>query len=260
MALAAATLIMSLGAFMPIPLIRAVMVLPLALCVPGYAFFCAAFGTKRQADTVSTLAISVVLSMALYPLVALGLNTASIRLSTLSVLAAIDILIVLCLAVSVRRPALAAWLSWPSATSLWSGLRGGVCFASIVAVVLVALVGALRVLPQAQPVPFTQFYLAGRWAHLDREVAVHPSQQLVVSVGITNHTHDTQTYSIAPVMDAGPAWRGQRVTLAAGGTWVGTLRGPAPRTAGLNRLAIIMNQGKGPARSTLTLWVHTIAT
>ncbi|HKO25604.1 MAG TPA: hypothetical protein VJY65_12810, partial [Chloroflexota bacterium] len=64
--------VMNLGVLMPLPALRAALTLPLALLVPGYAVLMAAFGHRQRHDAPLTLAFTVLLSMAMYPLVALA--------------------------------------------------------------------------------------------------------------------------------------------------------------------------------------------
>src|SRR5262245_2804142 len=76
--LLAALGLMNLGVLEPLPALRAMITLPLALLVPGYAVMMAVFGHRPRRDTLPTLAFIVLLSMVTYPLVALTLYAAAI--------------------------------------------------------------------------------------------------------------------------------------------------------------------------------------
>src|SRR2546423_551612 len=140
--LLAALGLMNLGVLVPLPALRAVVTLPLALLVPGYAVMMAVFGHRLRGDAPTTLAFTVLLSMATYPLVALALYAAAIPLRTGSVMASTDGLVALLVAVAVLR----GWRKRPTTTvpvvpfvtttvlrSPRSGARGGVRFLAPVA-------------------------------------------------------------------------------------------------------------------------------
>ena len=101
--LLAALGVMNLGVLVPLPALRAMVTLPLALLVPGYAVMMAVFGHRPRRDAPLTLAFTVLLSMATYPLVALALSAAAIPIRTGSVMLSTDGLVALLVAVAVLR-------------------------------------------------------------------------------------------------------------------------------------------------------------
>jgi uncharacterized membrane protein len=258
--------VMNLGVLVPLPPLRAALTLPPALLAPGYAVLMAAFGHRPRRDAPLTLAFTVLLSMATYPLLALALSAAAIPIRTGSVMLSTDGLVALLVAVAVlrtrrkRRITTVSVVPFVTTTGLrspWSGARGGVLFAVLVAIAIAALAAALPLLPAPTDQPYTQFYLAGSWAHLGTMVQVRPNQRLAVELGITNQTHRRQRYQIVPRLDGGPGWRGRAVTVPAGRSWTGSMSGHVPADGCVHRLSIALRGDRnGKALSPLTLWVR----
>jgi hypothetical protein len=258
--------VMNLGVLMPLPALRAALTLPLALLVPGYAVLMAAFGHRPRRDAPLTLALTVLLSMATYPLVALALSAAAIPIRTGSVIVSIDGLVALLVAMAVlrtrreRRTAGVSVVPFVTTTGLrspWNGARGGMLFAALVAIAIAALAAALTLWPAPTDQPYTQFYLAGSWVHLSTIVRARSHQKLVVDVGITNQTHRRQRYQIVPRLDGGPGWPGRTVTVPDRQSWSGSLDGDVPADGCVHRLSIALRVGRNDkALSPLTLWVR----
>jgi uncharacterized membrane protein len=264
--LLAALGVMNLGVLAPLPALRATLTLPPALLVPGYAMVMAVFGQRPRRDWLPTLALAALLSMATYPLVALALYAAAIPIRTGSVMAGTDGTVALLAAMAAlrtRRGRPATTISgepFIRATvvhSPWNGARGGVLFAALVAIVMAALAGTMALLPAPRDQPYTQFYLAGSWAHLSAIVRARAHQRLVVDLGIVNQTHRRQRYQIVPRLDGGPRWPGRVVTVPAGRTWTGSVDGDVPRDGCVHRLSIDLRVGRnGNALRPLILWVR----
>jgi uncharacterized membrane protein len=264
--LLAALGLMNLGVLVPLPALRAALTLPPALLVPGYAVMMAAFGYRLRSDALPTLAFTVLLSMATYPLVALALYAASIPIRTGSVMLSTDGIVALLVAMAVlrtrceRRTTTESVVPFATTTVLsspWNGARGGALFVALVAIAIAALTGARPLLPAPTDQPYTQFYLAGSWAHLSTMVQVRPNQRLAVELGITNQTRRRQRYQIVPRLDGGPGWPGRTVTVRDGRSWTGSLEGNVPPDGCVHRLSIALRVGRnGTALSPLTLWVR----
>jgi uncharacterized membrane protein len=258
--------VMNLGVLAPLPALRAMATLPLVLLVPGYAVMMAVFGHRPRRDVLLTLAFTVLLSMATYPLVALALYAASIPIRTGSVMLSTDGLVALLVAMAVlrtrreRRITTVSVVPCVTTTGLrspWNGARGGMLFAALVAIAIAALAAALPLWPAPTDQPYTQFYLAGPWAHLSTMVQVRPNQRLAVELGITNQTHRRQRYQIVPRLAGGPSWPERTVTVPAGRSWAGSMSGYVPPDGCVHRLSIALRVGRnGKALSPLTLWVR----
>jgi hypothetical protein len=226
----------------------------------------AVFGHRPRPDAPLTLALAVLLSMATYPLVALALYAASIPIRTGSVMLSIDGLVALLVAMAVlrtrreRRTTTASVVPFLTTTVLrspWNGARGGALFAALVASAIAALAAALPLWAAPMDQPYTQFYLAGSWAHLSTMVQVRPNQRLAVELGITNQTRRRQRYQIVPRLDGGPGWPRRTVTVPGGRSWTGSMSGYVPPDGCVHRLNIALRVGRnGKALSPLTLWVR----
>src|SRR5205085_2229334 len=264
--LLAALGVRNLGVLVPLRALRAMVTLPLALLVPGYAVMMAVFGHRPHRDAPLTLAFTVLLSMATYPLMALALYAASIPIRTGSVMLSTDGLVALVVAMAVlrtrreRRPAGVSVVPFVTTAGLrlpWNGARGGVLFAALVAIAIAGLAAAPPLWPAPTDQPYTQFYLAGSWAHLSTIVRARSHQKLVVDVGITNQTDRRQRYQIVPRLDGGPGWPGRTVTVPAGRSWTGSMSGYVLADGCVHRLSIALRVGRnGKALSPLTLWVR----
>jgi len=276
-ALVAATVALNLGVVAPLPALRAIVALPLALFVPGYAVVLALFGRRTPLDAAPLAALAALLSMALYPLLALVLYAAGWPLSTGSVLAATDSAILLFTAMAAarlaapRRPRAYAELRSTLPTmgleyekdrplSRRQGPSRLAAGALGVAVMLILLgsvtAGASRLLPASPPAPSTAFYLAGRWSRLSSVVPLAPGHRLAVAVGVANNTGRRQVYRLSPLLD-GARWRAVRLTLPAGSTWTGTVAGRVPAGGCLHRLSLTLHSGGSRvALRPLVLWVR----
>ena len=285
-ALLAATAALSLGVAVPVPPLRALIALPLALLVPGYALVLALFRRRAPLDTAPLLALVTLLSTAFYPLLALALHGIGLPLSSETVLAGTDVA-VLVLAVLTRarapspstiRPIVGTEAgqsahtalvispsTGPAAHSAAAGAayRGGACAAPWglgIALTIVCgglgLIGATRALPTAPAAPYTAFYLSGRWSRLSSVVLVAPGHRLAVTIGVANNTGRRQTYRLSPLLD-GDHWRAYSLTVAAGGAWAGTVSGRVPAGGCLRRLTLTLHRrGSVTPLRPLILWVH----
>jgi uncharacterized membrane protein len=264
--LLAALGLMNLGVLVPLPVLRAALTLPLALLVPGYAVLMAAFGHRPRPDAPLTLAFIVLLSMATYPLAALALYAAAIPIRIGSVMVSTDGLVTFLVVVAVLRGgrerrttdiSVAPFVTTTVLRSPGSEARGGVLFAALVAIAIAALAGTTPLLPAPTDRPYTQFYLAGSWAHLSSIVRARSHQKLVVDLGIINQTHRWQSYQLVPRLDGGPGWSGRTVTVPSGRSWTGSMSGYVPADGCVHRLSIALRVGRnGKALSPLTLWVR----
>jgi len=263
----AATTAMSIAALVPIAAVRALVALPTALVVPGYAAALAIFGPRWRGDAPG-LALSALLSMALYPLLALLLYAASIRLSTASVLATTDALIAACVGIVALRERRAGSAGAAGAQVVTnrdlegvgeprSGWRAIAPFAALVAVVVGALALLMPVLPSPVASPYTQFYLAANWARAYSIARTGVGRHLSVTIGVVNRTHLPQRYLIVPRLDNIP-WRERILHLGDGGTWSGAISGSVPAGGCAHQLAIRLYAVGGGYRKIgeLTLWTH----
>ncbi len=293
----AATAVMSLGVVAPVPLARALLVLPVALLAPGYALLMALFGDARRTglDLVPLLALSILLSLACYPLLALLLHLAALPIATGTVVGATDAAIMLLLAGSSWRsprhhPGMAPL---DVATGgAWEGPRGVIRFALVVGAAGLILAATPRLLPAPVGAPYTMFYLAGRSAYLAgpveargyRSVGLGPGERCAaraqaahraaraaatgavgtvdLSIGVINGSAWRRFYRVAPLLDGVPCWPNQTLSLGPGASWSGHVSGAVPADGALHRLTITLRQlnGNGQDRAgsvgPLVVWVR----
>ena len=266
-ALLLAAVVMTLGVLAPVAAVRAAVVLPIALLTPGYAVVVAAFGARLRLDTAPMLALSALVSMALYPLLSLALNAVSIRLTSQSVIIATDALIVLLAAVIVARAQGAAsgfaprTLAQSLARPHVNGMRGGLFVAGALAVTGLAVAVTMHLFPTPvdPKTAYAQFYLSGPWAHVNTVVHAQPHKRLAVEIGITNQGTSSQVYRVVPLLDEVPTWRGpgHDITIGAGGSWHGSVSGYVPTQGCVHRLGIALYVGKSRTPlGDLTVWVR----
>lgn len=187
---------------------RGIVVLPVALLAPGYAVTVAVMGRRGPSDPASTLVLSAILSVALYPLLALVLYVLGVRLGRVSVLTATEAVLVGAVAVVALREALgrsvprsAAGMPPLAASSRDAfRIRGatGIAVAGTVACGLVAL--SLHVLPEAKPAVYSEIHLSGRWAGLQAPVTAPRSGRLEVAIAVTNRSRRAKTYLVWPTV------------------------------------------------------------
>jgi uncharacterized membrane protein len=266
---AAAALVLSVGVLIPQTYVRAAIVFPVALLLPGYAILVLAFGPNRRLDWVPSLSLSALLSMAFYPLAGLILAAASIALSTKSIVGAVDVLVAAALAVSFLRsrprtepPNRATWLpAEPPHSEPVRGINGKRMLILTAAALVLAglgLVVALHFEPKAASPPYSAFYLTGAWSHLSAPVAATGGTPLRLLVGVTNRTNRLQTYQIEPQVDGAIAWPTRSVTLLPGDTWSGPILGKMPRDRGLHELIVTLTMEPQAAPvGTLTIWLRS---
>lgn len=269
LAMSVAALALSLGVLVPQTLVRASIVFPVAILLPGYALLLLAFGSDRRIDWLPALSMSALLSMAFYPLAGLLLAALSIAPSTLSAAGAVDVLVASVLTIRLLHDGLRSRLvhhpSWlpgepPKSSTAKIGLsplRVFILTSLTLILAAIALGVAVHLEPKAVATPFSQFYLTGSWSHVTAPVSTRPGGPLNVSLGITNNTHNTQTYRIEARIDGKTSWPAETVRLPDRAEWAGLLGGEMPREAGLHELIITLQRGDRPV-GTLTLWLENV--
>jgi uncharacterized membrane protein len=263
------------------PAPRAVVVLPLALLMPGYALLLALFGRSLPLDAAPLLALAALLSMAFYPLLALALYATGLLLRMGSVLGGMDVCVLALTAVAASRfgPHEVSRTSNAGGTvdlqpshgadrrPLFAGSRRavdqtrlalwGIGVVVTIVCVGVGVAGATHALSTVPAAPYTAFYLSGRWAHIDTVVTVAPGRWLVVTVGVANDTGQRQVYRLSPLFtDA--HWRAYTIVVPPGRTWTGAVSGRMPLDSCLHRLSLTLHQrGERVPLRPLVLWVRT---
>lgn len=182
---------------------RGLLGLPLVLFLPGYGALAALFPRRGDLHGVERLSLSLVLSIAIVPLIVLILNFApgGIRLGSLSACLC-GIVVVSCLIAGDRRlrlsPADRVGLDATSVlTEAWRRRKSWMPLTAVVLASTVWVSVRLHASIPAAPEPFTEFYLLGPsgtpFAYPHRILA---GESATVVVGITNHESRRIAYKV----------------------------------------------------------------
>ena len=244
------------GIYLPAPL-RAVVVLPIALTLPGYALLAGLRARRVGDDPLATLAVSAIVSVALLVLAALAMYSAEVRVSAPSVahLIVAFVAVMILLAPSLRTA--------PAATRGELALQGVGSFAGLVlpAAAIGAAIGvvalSLALLPGAAVARFTDVSLAGPGATATDAARVAPRVTQRVPITLRNRSGGTQVYAIEPAMERGH-WYGTTVRLRDGQRWTGAVIGRVPAGGCLHRLRITARPlARSDRAVSVTTWLRT---
>jgi uncharacterized membrane protein len=196
------------GTAAPLGILRAFLGFGFILFVPGYFLHLALFPSNDRPDIPERLALSVGLSLAHIPLLALALDGAGIPLRLPQIAAAETLLIVgLGLLSWWRRRRLPAerrfaWTIRPPA-ELWADRVSRLGMAIIVGAALLALIVSIGIVALPRPGEFfTEFYILGergQAADFPRHVTV--GEPARVTIGIINREGEAHTYRVEALMD-----------------------------------------------------------
>ncbi len=195
--------------FFPSNVLRVILGIPIVLFFPGYALMAALFPRKKGIGSIERVALSLVVSIAIVPLIGLILNYTplGIRLESIVYSLASFIFIMSVIAWLRRRRLLEQerlGIEFHLALPGWSGgTRDKVLSVALV----VAILGALGILGYVIATPkvgerFTEFYIL----RLEGETAGHLKQLKVgeegkVIMGIGNHEYHTVSYVVEVRID-----------------------------------------------------------
>ncbi len=205
--IALSLLLDSLIAFFPDSLLRKALGLAFVLFFPGYVFITALFPNKKELDNLERLALSFGLSIAIVPLIGLGLNYTpwGIRLIPILVSLTIFNLIFGILAIYRRAKAIDPWipridveklkedLEWDKASKLDKALT---------VILIIAIISSIATLGYVitHPKPgekFTEFYILGpNGKAADYPTKLFVGENATVILGIANHEYRNVTYYV----------------------------------------------------------------
>lgn len=235
--------------------IKAPLTFPLALLLPGHALLAALERPDRGLGTGGRLALRVILSITAILLMILvvgslfGVSTATIVGSTWAF------------------TSIAALVSWDrevptaeaTASARWT--QSGVLLVLTAIISVVVVVGALILLPEPRPTPYSALAVAGTTKSSGSPIRVRSGRTATVEVEVQNGTTRTMNYRVIPAIDGGAAWEAPKVNLAPGERWTGTVKGKIPKDACLSRLTIALAaEGKDSGVAPLVLYVRNEAT
>ena len=184
--------------------LRVLFGLPFILFIPGYLLIYALFPQKnKDIDTIERIALSFGLSIAIVPLIGLGLNYTSFGITLSSVLTANLVFILSMGAFSfvrwrktpaAHRITYSLDLSFPEkATKLDQALT--VVLVMVILIAVTTLVYVIVIPRQGER--FTEFYLLGSKGKLDDYPHILSiGQQANVTIGLANHEYTSKNYTI----------------------------------------------------------------
>lgn len=252
---------------LPLPLIRVPLGLLLVLLAPGYALSAALFAHRDDLDTVTRLALSFGLSIAVLPLLALVLDLLpwGIRLWPMTIALACwlggwTLIAALRRAYLLRSDAAMV----PPAAELpgwWAGLAkqqrfgyaGSLLFGGTLLLWIVAGMPGL-----AEQAPATEFYVLGAHALAEdypREVAV--GEEMQVTLGIRNNDSSTMTYRVEARSGTTQIARIDTVEVAAGQVWQQPLRYALTQAGDDQQIDLFLFRGnEAQPHRRLRLWIN----
>ncbi len=205
--------------------------LPAALFVPGHILVTTLFGPLRAPVGLTGVGLRVILSMAAYPLLALGIFIVDRLYTRTAVLIAVLAFAVIAALVGMAREYAAGGPVTGPPIELdraWMA-QARLPIVSLVLAFLVVAVG-VEVAPRRPPVEFVQFHLSGRWALVDSAVPVERGFEPVVETEIVNRSRSTRRFEVAAyvdgVEDPSDRWVPVRVELLPGEELVVPVTGP----------------------------------
>ena len=191
--------------------IRSVLGLPMVLFLPGYALIAALFPGKDDLDGIERLALSLGLSIAVVPLIGLGLNYTPWGIRLIPILVSLSVFtFIMCLVAVYRRsklPSEKAFLL--SLAEVYASVKAPVSSQSeskldrvltiiLVIAVLASVVALVHVMvTPKQGEKFTEFYILGMDGKADNyttRFALGDNGQVIV--GVVNHEYENVKYSM----------------------------------------------------------------
>jgi uncharacterized membrane protein len=214
------SLVLLTGVFTLLPLlndspIRTVLGLPMVLFLPGYALIAALFPRKDDLDGIERIALSFGLSIAVVPLLGLGLNYTPWGIRLVPVLIAISVFtLVMVLIAAHRRKGMGADAFSVPFTQMYASFKTEVTIRPqsrldrilsivlIISILLSVFTLVYVVVTPKQGERFTEFYILGPQGMADNyNTSYVIGESTDVIVGIVNHEYSTVNYSVKLRLD-----------------------------------------------------------
>jgi uncharacterized membrane protein len=218
--------------FSPENVLRIILGLPLVLFFPGYTLLAALFPRKSGLESIERFALSFGMSIAVVPLIGLGLNFTPWGIRLYPILISLLVFIIAMSIVAmlrIRRLPLDETASKQinytktSLRRMWSGqtMRDKI----IAALLVVMIAGTIGTLVYVIKMPrtgetFTEFYVLnaeGKASDYPRTVKM--GQSAAVTLGIINHESETTTYKIEIMIDGEKSEETGPIILEAEAKW-----------------------------------------
>jgi len=269
--MALATLVFTLTPLADLP-VRIPLGLLMVLFVPGYSLIAALFPKKDDLDGIERLALSFGLSIAVVPLIGLGLNYTpwGIRLTPVVISLAI-FTIAMSAAAHVRRKSLAeedrffvpfregvASLKKEIQADDKSRLDRALTVVLIITILLSVFALIYVIVTPKQGEKFTEFYILGPGGKAyDYPTQVQAGNKSTVIVGVVNHEYALVNYTMHMNLDNSTILK-ENMTLQHNQTWEEPVRYALNKTGDEQKLEFLLYKDgnfTGPYRD-LHLWVN----
>jgi len=250
---------------LPDSALRVIIGLPFLLFFPGYTLIAALFPRKSSLDGIERVALSFGLSIAVVPLLGLGLNYTpwGIRLYPVLITVSLFILAMCIVAWAMRRrlPEEERFtVAFSVNTAGWMGSsRLDKALTVILALAVLAAVGTLIYMVSTPKVgeKFSEFYilgLSGKATDYPRELAV--GQQASVLVDIVNHEAGEMSYRVEVVIDGVKDKEIAPITLADKQKWEQEVSFTPSKTGDNQKVEFLLYKGgdQSPSQE-LHLWI-----
>jgi uncharacterized membrane protein len=246
--------------------LRTLLGIPFVLFFPGYTLINALFPAKHDLGGIERLSLSLGLSLALVPLIGLGLNYSPWGIRLAPIIASLYLFTMLMSLITLyRRAKLPAEqkliLKLPINMPKWGTMRkfDKLFLAGIItAIILVCSVTSyLAVAPETGTYPFTEFYILGANATLaDYPLNMTLGQNSTITLGVTNHEYENATYKIAINLENQTLTTIDNIQLAHEANWSQNYTLAPDKTGSQMKLAfqLYKENADDPYRS-LQLWV-----
>jgi len=191
--------------------IRTAFGLPMVLFLPGYALIAALFPSKEDLDGIERIALSFGLSIAVVPLIGLGLNYTSWGIRLIPVLVSLSAFtLVMCGIANYRRKKMPEDRRFEapfkaSTLALWAEIlekpekKADKILTVILIFSILISVGTLIyvIVTPKEGKHFTEFYILGPEGMADNYPTVYtPGESGTVIVGVVNHEYQTVNYTL----------------------------------------------------------------
>lgn len=191
--------------------IRIILGLPMVLFLPGYALIAALFPGKTDLDGIERIALSFGLSIAVVPLIGLGLNYTPWGIRLIPILISLSLFtIIMCVVAVVRRSSL------PEGSAFEVPFRKGytnlkeeitkkpdnrldrvLTIVLVISIIISVATLVYVIVTPKQGEKFTEFYILGPEGIADNyPVNYTLGESKPILVGIVNHEYETINYSL----------------------------------------------------------------
>ena len=246
--------------------LRAILGIPMILFLPGYALIAALFPGKSDLDGIERLALSFGLSIAVVPLLGLGLNFTPFGIRLIPILFSLSIFtLAMCALAHFRRMKLpenerfaVPFSNMRSALKQISDSKSRID-KILTVILLLSIFASIAMLIYVIVTPkqgekFTEFYILGEGGRAEGyPTALKANETGKVIAGIVNHEYALMNYTLQLSLD-GEILSQRDVALEHNATWEQMIEFTAPKSGKLEFLLYREANFTAPYRS-LHLWI-----